>query len=155
MSELSNVVHIERTIDASPSEVWAVLADFPNIADWNGGVTASHSTSDAASGVGAQRHCDLAPMGALEETVLEWDEHRKIVISIDSAKRLPIKQGRMTFLVDDAASGDGTDFTLHYEFDANGGPFARLVGKGLRGQLEKGFNGFVDDLTTAAAARPD
>jgi uncharacterized protein YndB with AHSA1/START domain len=155
VSELNNVVHIERTIGASPSEVWAVLADFPNIADWNGGVTASHSTSDAAAGVGARRHCDLAPMGALEETVLEWDDGRKMVISIDSAKKLPIKQARMTFLVDDADDGNGTDFTLHYEYAANGGPLARLVGKGLHGQLRKGFGGFVDDLTTAATARAD
>ncbi len=71
------VVRVSRRIDASRTKVWAVLADFPNIADWNRGVNRSYATSDATTGVGAKRHCDLAPVGALEETVTGWDEERR------------------------------------------------------------------------------
>ena len=52
------VVRVSRQIEASRDKVWAVLADFPNIAAWNSGVNQSYSTSDATAGVGAKRHCD-------------------------------------------------------------------------------------------------
>ena len=79
-------IKVSRRIPTAPAKVWAVLADFPNIATWNTGVSKSFATSDSTGGVGAQRHCDLAPFGELEETVKEWDDTRRMVISIDSAK---------------------------------------------------------------------
>ena len=83
-------IKVSRRIASTPEKVWAVLADFPNIATWNSGVTRSFATSDRTGGVGAQRHCDLVPFGELEETVREWDETRRMVVNIDSAKKLPI-----------------------------------------------------------------
>ena len=66
-------IRVSRRIDIPRQKLWAVLADFPNIADWNSGVKRSFATSDATNGAGATRHCDLAPMGALEETVVELE----------------------------------------------------------------------------------
>jgi hypothetical protein len=40
-----------------------IQVDFPNISDWSSGVKASHDTGDGIVGLGAQRHCDLAPVG--------------------------------------------------------------------------------------------
>ncbi len=77
---------VQRRIPAAPANVWAVLADFPNIARWNTGVAKSFSTSEVTGGLGAKRHCDLIPFGQLEETVKQWDDTRRMVISIDSAK---------------------------------------------------------------------
>ena len=65
-------ITVEKDVEAPVDAVWAVLADFPNIADWNGGVKKSFSTNDQTDGVGATRHCDLSPAGGLEETVVEW-----------------------------------------------------------------------------------
>ena len=89
-------VEVKRHIEAPRSDVWAVLADFPNIASWNGGVKNSFSTSDATDGVGAKQHCNLAPMGALEETVQGWEPEARMEISIDSAEGLPIRAGLAT-----------------------------------------------------------
>lgn len=141
-------VTVQRDIDAPQTAVWAVLADFPNISDWNGGVKASHATSDAIEGVGAQRHCDLAPLGELEETVRAWEPMTKMVISIDAAKKIPVKHGEVTFTL--ASSSDTTPTTLSYDFTAKGGPLAPLVGRLLTGQLRKGFEGFLSDWETAA-----
>ena len=82
-------IHVNKVIEASGDSVWSVLADFPNIADWNGGVKKSFSTSNDVQGVGAPRHCDLSPAGSVEETVREWQEGEKMVISIDSATNFP------------------------------------------------------------------
>ncbi|MFT5433505.1 MAG: carbon monoxide dehydrogenase subunit G [Myxococcota bacterium] len=148
---MSNVT-LNRTLDATQSQVWAVLADFPNIADWNSGIKKSYSTNDSIDGVGAMRHCDLAPLGSLKETVVGWTPEEQMVISIDSAAKLPIKGGQMTFTL--ARAGESTDFTMSYDYTANGRPFKGLVAKILQGQLRKGFNGFIDDLEPAAKSQP-
>ena len=54
-------IDLQRRIPTERSDVWNVLADFPNISVWNGGIKKSFSTSEAMGGVGATRHCDLSP----------------------------------------------------------------------------------------------
>ena len=129
----------------------AVLADYPNIASWNTGIKQSFATSQATEGVGAMRHCDLAPMGALEETVKEWEPESKMVISIDSATRIPIKRGQMTFSL--AEAGDNTDFQMSYDYEPKLAFLSFVVGPMLDKQLRKGFGGFLDDLEPAAQSQ--
>jgi len=129
---------------APRSAVWSVLADFPNIATWNGGVKASHATSEATGGVGAQRHCDLAPVGTLEETITEWVDGERMVVNIDSATKLPIERGAATFTIGDDAT------SIDYEFEPKGF-IGRVTAPLLVRQLKKGFGGFLTDLDTAAA----
>jgi len=143
-------ITLTRTIAADRSAIWDLLADFPNISQWNSGVTDSVSTSDATEGVGASRHCDLAPLGALEETIREWEPGTKIAISIDSAKKLPLKNGLVTFTMTDA--GDDTNFEVSYNYQPGFGPLGSLLGPVLDRQFKKGFSGFIDDLETAAKA---
>lgn len=45
-------VKLERTLAVARSSVWAVLADYPNIADWNDGLKKSYAIGDATEGVG-------------------------------------------------------------------------------------------------------
>lgn len=142
-------IKVSKRISAAPATVWAVLADFPNIAAWNSVVTKSFSTSDSTSGVGAQRHCDLAPFGALEETVKEWDEASRLVISIDSAKKLPMAHGLATFTLSPA--GEETNVTIDYAYQPKFGFVGQILGSiALDGQFTKGFNGFLKDLDKAA-----
>lgn len=140
-------ITLDRHIKAPRGAVWAVLADYPNISSWNTGVKNSFSTGDATEGVGAQRHCDLAPMGGLEETIREWEPESKLAISIDKASKLPMKNALATFsLADD---GDETDFTLSYDY----APKFAILGRMLDKQFQKGFGGFIDDLEKAAQAQ--
>ena len=142
-------IEVERDIDAPQSSVWAVLADFPNIASWNSGVKKSFSTSDTTQGVGAQRHCDLAPAGALEETIQVWEPDSRLEISIDSASGLPIRHGLAKFALE--ASGSGTRVTVAYSYEPKFGPLGQLMGRlVMDGQLTKGFTGFLKDLDYAA-----
>jgi hypothetical protein len=69
-------VKLERTLAVARSSVWAVLADYPNIADWNDGLKKSYAIGDATEGVGAQRQTELVPAGAMRETVAEWVPER-------------------------------------------------------------------------------
>jgi uncharacterized protein YndB with AHSA1/START domain len=142
-------IKVNRRIPAAPAKVWAVLADFPNIAAWNSGVAKSFSTSEATDGVGARRHCDLAPFGELEETIKEWDEPRRLVVSIDSAKKLPIAHGLVTF--DLVSAEDATETSIEYAYKPKFGLLGQIMGSlALDGQLKKGFNGFLKDLDAAS-----
>ena len=142
-------ISMSRRVPAAPEKVWAVLADFPNIATWNRGVAKSFATSDSTGGVGAQRHCDLAPFGELEETVKEWDDVRRMVIGIDSAKKLPIASGEVTFVL--RPVDDATEVRLHYAYQPKFGLLGEIMGSVvLDRQLTKGFGGFLKDLDTAS-----
>ncbi len=142
-------IKLSRRIPAAPAKVWAVLADFPNIATWNTGVAKSFATSDITGGVGAQRHCDLAPFGELEETVTEWDDARRMVISIDVARKLPIAHAEVTFVLSPA--DDATDVSVDYTYQPKFGVLGRIMSSlALDRQLAKGFKGFLRDLDRAS-----
>jgi len=143
------VLTLSKKLEATSDKVWAVLADFPNIAAWNSGVNKSYSTSDALSGVGARRHCDLSPMGALEETVVRWEEEKCLEISIDSAAKLPMAHGLATFTL--SGEGDSTDVSVEYSYQPKFGFLGQLMGSlVLDRQLTKGFTGFLQDLEKAS-----
>jgi len=144
-------IRIERTVAAARADVWAVLADYPNISAWNDGVQNSYSIGDAVAGVGAQRHCDLAPAGAMRETVAEWVPEEKMVIAIDQIEKMPVREARMTFTLAD--EGGATPFTMSYDYEPKGGPFAFVVAAMLSRPMDKGFNGFIDSLERAAQAQ--
>jgi uncharacterized protein YndB with AHSA1/START domain len=142
-------VRVERTLAVDRSSVWAVLADYPNIADWNHGLKKSYAIGDATEGVGAQRQTELVPAGAMRETVVEWVPEEKMVVAIDKIEKMPVKQARMTFTL----SGDETTVVgMTYEYEPKGGPLAFILGPILDRQMNKGFNGFMDYLEPAAQA---
>lgn len=144
---MGNII-VTKDIKASRTAVWSVLADYPNIHSWNSGIKHSEGLSESTEGVGARRHCDLKPAGALKETVQEWEPESRMAISIDETKGLPIKRGLAAF--DLGERGDTTPVTVTYDYELKWGPIGSLMAPLLKGQLQKGFGGFLDDLETAA-----
>ncbi len=45
---MTRTIEIQRTVAAPRASVWAVLADYPNIMDWNDGVAKSFALERAA-----------------------------------------------------------------------------------------------------------
>jgi uncharacterized protein YndB with AHSA1/START domain len=145
-------VKVERTLTTPPSSVWAVLADYPNIVDWNDGIKNSFAIGDATEGVGAQRQTELVPDGkmTMRETVSEWVPEEKMVIAIDKIEKMPVKHATMTFTL---SGTDTTSFAMHYAYEPKGGPLAIVYGPMLDKQFSKGFNGFIDSLQLEAQNR--
>ena len=148
---MTRTITIERTIAAPRTRVWAVLADYPNIMDWNDGVANSFAIGDQLEGVGAQRKCELTPSGAMRETVTEWSPEEKMVIAIDQIEKMPVNDATMTFTLADRA--DKTSVTMRYDYVPKGGPFGFIIAAVLSRPMNKGFNGFIDSLERAAQAR--
>jgi uncharacterized protein YndB with AHSA1/START domain len=146
-------VKAEQTMRATRSTVWAVLADYPNIGDWNDGIKNSYAIGDATEGVGAQRQCDIVPNGKMRmrETVSEWVPEERMVLIVDNIEKQPIKQATMTLTLSDG--GETTPATMSYDYEPKGGPLAILFGPMLDRQMKKAFHGFMDNLETAAQTR--
>jgi len=146
-------VTVEGAVDSPRSNVWAVLADYPNIVDWNEAVMESYAIGDAVEGVGAQRQVNVGTKGSIRnrETVTEWTPDERMVIAVDQIENQPIKQATMTFTLSDA--GETTPFTMSYDYEPKGGPLSRMYGPILDRLLSKGFNAFITDLGPAAQAQ--
>jgi len=146
-------VKVGRTVNASQSVVWEVLADYPNIADWNDGVSKSYGLGEQAEGVGAQRRCELAPNGKMQmsETVAEWLPVERMVIDIGEIEKMPIKSATMTFTL--SGDGDGTHVAMSYDYEPKGGPLGMIYGPVMDKQMQKGFGGFIDSLEREARVR--
>jgi uncharacterized protein YndB with AHSA1/START domain len=145
-------VKAERTLAASRSSVWAVLADYPNIVDWNDGIKNSYAISEATEGVGAQRQTEIVPNGKMRmrETVSEWIPEERMVLVVDNIEKQPIKQATMTLTL--SGSGETTPCTMSYDYEPKGGPLALVFGPMLDKQMKKAFHGFMDNLESAAQA---
>ena len=91
------------------------------------------------------------PTGALEETIRAWEPQTKLAISIDFAKKIPTKHGRVTFGLagDDAGS---TTVTVAYENETKRGMLGGLMGGMPDRKLTKGFTGFLKDLGAASTS---
>lgn len=79
----------EIRINAPKDRVWKALADFGGIYKLNPGVPKSYSTSENNEGVGATRHCDLLPMGSVEERIVDWHEGQFYTIEIFDGEMMP------------------------------------------------------------------
>ena len=83
--------HITETvrIEASKEQVWSVLADFGGVAKFHPGLRSSRATSDANSGQGATRQCELHPMGVIQERIAEWRDGEEMLIEIYEGRNMP------------------------------------------------------------------
>lgn len=118
----------ETRINAPKAKVWAALADFGAIHRFNPTVPKSYTTNGQNSGVGAQRHCDLAMAGAsIEERVVEWVEGERMKIEIYEGKNAPpFKQAFASIAVRDAGANT-TIVRGAFEYSMKFGPLGLLM----------------------------
>ncbi len=120
------------TIDAKPHEVWPALADFGGIVTWNPGVKASKLTSTETEGTGISRECKLAPMGTVQERVIEWVEDQLLSVEIIEFKNVPAMRSAVaTFELE--PSGEQTKVTLRMDYSVGLGP----LGAGMNTMMLK------------------
>jgi hypothetical protein len=139
---------VRRRVAASCASVWAVFADFPNLADHWDGIKASQIIGDQSHGVGARRRVDLKPVGALVETVTAWEDGSTIATANDPSPLVPFTraESRLTLEPD----GDGTAITFDYRYVPRGGPVGRLTGPIIDRMLRGSFESMLAAVEEAA-----
>ena len=130
-------ITVQRTMSVSTGSVWAVYADFPNLANYWSGLRATTAIGDQTSGVGARRRVELKPMGSMDETVTTWEEGRRIDTQNQPSASVPIKRAEstLTFEPDD----NGTLATFDYRYVPRGGPIGRVTGPLIDKMLTANF----------------
>src|SRR5215207_10022932 len=69
-------ITVQRRMSASTGSVWALFADFPNLASHWSGLRSTRAIDDQISGVGARRHVELKPIGSMDEIATVWEGGR-------------------------------------------------------------------------------
>lgn len=137
------------TANAPVQAVWDVLADFQNVSRYTGAVKTSVLESNHATGVGAQRACELSPAGTTLETIQEWVEGERITMTVDNITVMPIKSSLTTFSVR-AIDDEKTEITMSTEAEPKGGFLSPLIAKRLERGLPKAAKRLIDDFAEAA-----
>ncbi len=142
------IVNASVTAKAPKHEVWKILADFPNIANYVSSVRSSASTSDTPFDVGSARHCEFAPAGSADETILEINEGERLVISI-TPSGAPFKHSVTTFALNEI-DANTTELTFHSELEPKGWILSGIVARILERRLPKGAQQVIAELASAA-----
>jgi Polyketide cyclase / dehydrase and lipid transport len=135
-------------VAASCPSVWAVFADFPNLADHWSGLKASRRIGDQTHGVGARRQVGLKPVGTLVETVTAWEEGRAIATTNQPSALVPFKQAESRLILE--SDDDGTAITFDYRYVPRGGPMGRLTGPVIDRRLRTDFERMLAAIEEAA-----
>lgn len=139
---------VQRRMSASPGSVWALYADFPNLAShWNG-LRSTRAIGNQTSGVGARRRVKLKPMGNMEETVTVWEEGRRIDTRNQPSVLVPFRQAGSTLTLE--ADGGGTLATFEYRYVPRGGPLGRVTGPLIDRMLTATFTDMLAATDAAA-----
>ncbi len=145
-------ITVQRSMSASTGSVWAVYADFPNLANHWTSLRATTAIGDQTSGVGARRRVELKPMGSMDETVTAWEEGRRIDTQNQPSASVPIKQAESSLTLE--PDGDGTLATFDYRYVPSGGPIGRLTGPLIDKMLTATFTDMLVAAEDAARTTP-
>jgi hypothetical protein len=128
---------------ASIDSVWAVFADFPNLASHWSGLRATRAIGEQTGGVGARRRVDLKPIGSMDETVTIWEEGRRIDTQNLPSALVPFKHAESTLTLE--PDGDGTLATFDYRYVPRGGLLGRFSGP----MIDRMLTGTFTDMLAA------
>ena len=136
-------INTQIRINVSKEQVWKVIADFGGVVNFNPNISNSYSTSKENGGVGATRHCDLLPMGTVEERISDWKEGDEYSIEITDGKRIaPFKfaKGQISLKRD----GDQTLANINFDYQLKYGVIGALMNALI---IKSRFNKAIHSLT--------
>ena len=139
MPKITREVHI----NAPKDKVWAILADLGAVQDYNPNAPKAWYTSEMKEGVGASRHCDLVPMGSVEERVIAWNEGDSMTIEIYEGKKVPFLGVADLILKENS---DGTTVTMDMDLKPRNKMLGSLLGKPMTMQISKAVEGVLNGL---------
>jgi hypothetical protein len=141
-------ITVRHRMSAPTGSVWAVFADFPNLASHWSGLRATRAIGDQTSGVGARRHVELKPVGSMDETVTVWEEGRRLDTRNHPSASVPFRRAETTLTLE--PDDDGTSATFDYRYVPRGGPLGRLTGPLIDKMLTATFTNMLAATDEAA-----
>jgi carbon monoxide dehydrogenase subunit G len=136
---------------APPDQVFAYLADLDNVADWQGGVTSAHRTSDGPMGVGSTATVTRQLMGQRLEaplTVNEFDPPHRLGIGSEVSG----VKAQAVLALAPADDGRATDLAFSMEIRGSGltSFMEPMIASAARGDIDASLERVRARFTTAA-----
>jgi ribosome-associated toxin RatA of RatAB toxin-antitoxin module len=141
-------IAVHRRMSASAGSVWALFADFSNLATYWSGLRGTRALGQLVSGVGARRRVELRPIGSMVETVTTWEEGRRIDTRNQPSLSVPFKRARSSLRLE--PDREGTSVTFDYRYVPRGGPIGRLTGPVIDRMLTATFTDMLAAIEKAA-----
>lgn len=139
-----------REIDATPQEVFAVLADAEGWPRWFPGLRGARWTSSGPHGVGSTRQVQLGPL-AVDEEFLVWEPGERFAFTFTGTNLPGTRAG--VELVELVALDGGRRTRVAYTFSAEPVGVPRAVGAGLTPVVRSLLAGGLRGLAQEVAAR--
>ncbi|HYE85929.1 MAG TPA: SRPBCC family protein, partial [Vicinamibacterales bacterium] len=149
MATLDNSIEI----DAPPDRVWAALTRLDALDAYDPGVKKATLLEGPREGVGARRHCDLAPTGWFRERVIDWVPDQSLAFELFECS-LPVKSLTHRYAI--VARGSRTIVRQRMEYHLKGGAFGRIMDAlVVRRKWDAGIKGFFAGLKHHVESAPD
>jgi carbon monoxide dehydrogenase subunit G len=129
-------------VDATPAEVWEVLARFDRLSSWAPDVDHSSYLTGQTEGVGTARRVQVGRM-VLVERVTEWEPGDALAYDLEG---LPPVVGGATNRWVLRHDGSGTDVTLSATVDPGVKPVGRLAARIVERRLARANDGLLAGL---------
>jgi uncharacterized membrane protein len=131
------VTHVEGTIEitASRDRVWTVLSDLSGARLWDPQMRDVKLTSDAKSGVGAERYSPGA-LVKTRERVTEWLPYNRMALDVVHEPALTKFEASRIEMEPVGSSGTRVRWSIDYQ--VNGGYLGSLADRFLFGSVHKG-----------------
>ena len=97
-------IQVVKRVQAVPSHVWNILADYGAVSNFHPFVQRSYTQSAAERGVGAVRKCEFYDGNHVVEKVTSWQEGRAMTIEIVEGT-MPLSRAEAKITVDDGLDG--------------------------------------------------
>lgn len=136
------------TVQAPRGEVWAVLGEFDQIANWVPLIQHSCTLPPARIGTGATRRVQVAQQ-TLVERVIDWDPPQRLSYTIDGLPPIagvPVTTWRLTPM------GDATNVEIITEVTTGWNPARSLIAKQVLKRLSLAADMMLAGLTTATGS---
>jgi hypothetical protein len=158
MTTLTNQI----TIAAPRGAVWQVLTDLDLLDQYDPGVRSSQLVGEQASGLGAQRRCDLRPAGWFIERVAVWRPEEALAFELVTCS-FPVSSLRHDYTLTQATDHTGarTVVTQVMTYQPKYGPAGKALDVAvMRRQWDRGIKAFLRGLqrhvqTQHAAPTPE
>lgn len=135
-------------IQATSAEVFDVLDDIAEIAQWNPGVKHSDLIGNQPRGLGATRKCDLGGHKYLYEEVVRHETDSALTMRITETN-LPFARADINFRL--TPDGSGTIVTVSPDYALKFGPAGRLIDAlVVRRTYRRGMVSLLDGLRRRA-----
>jgi len=133
-------IHNEIRINASPEQVWRVLANLEDVQHYNPLVAKTKYITDNKEGVGSARYCDFKPKGFSKERVTDWIPNKLLGMEVVESS-FPMKYTSWkTNLITD---GNGTLVSQDLEYEMKFGVLGKLLNALI---MKKKYGSILQDI---------